>query len=348
MRSAFNVLTLFIALCGACFGAGFLSGSELIAFFPSKNLVFLAVSGLVFFLGYSFSPKKYGKITFYSFLMADVVFAAATLSGIDGITRELGFFGNIPAVSLFFIGVFHLFLSENIRAVERANLFITPAVILIAVICAFIANSENTVNESAGLKDGINAALYAFINLFVTAPTVILAGRNKSIKVKIISSALFSVVFIFVAFLILKGAVFSQNPLSDAVKNTVFFVPICIALILGSFTSFAFFIYPVKGAVLGVFAKDKTKGKISVFCLYLFIFLLSRVNLTYIIRYLYPIVGGAGAIFTVNNIVKGIKSLRIKMLSIGDTKIKDKRRKLCLKKEKPKSKNLPKRNTVTI
>lgn len=335
-----DALKLFFVTAGAVIGAGFLSGGELVIFFKSRELFYLFTAAAVFFVGFSLPAQSGGTVADLVFFAADAVFAAAMLSGLDEIVWASGFLKGFPIASLIAVIAFHFLFSKNVGRVERLNFALIPFSALIVVIAlAFAKNAPVVPQFKAGAKGFSDALLYASVNVFVALPAVNVGAKNKPFAARILSAGLFAAFFAVFAYFILRVAPNSFLPVFDIARGTPVFPLLTVAAFTGSFTSFVCYAYPLK-ARLQKTAKDERQKRVRLILLYGAVFALSRLGLNAIIRYTYPLVGGAGLAFIVKNLF-GIKSGRN-----GDTMVK--RSALCQKRKKPKSKNLPKKNTAII
>lgn len=325
-------------LAGAVCGAGLLSGGELVAFFGGANVFCLMLSALTFFIGFAFGDFTSGNAEKYVFLAADAVFSAAMISGLDDILGFAGILKGVPVASALSIIAFHFLLSKNVKSIERLNCVLIPVSVAIVLIAVIIAPAA-PITGAAGAKGAVNAVLYACMNVFVALPPVKIAAKNKSKRAKITAALCFSAFFMLFAYLILRVSPRTSLPLLDVSYGTPLFPLLIVAIFIGSFTSLVCYLYPLKEFATEKAGNKKTRVFYCVF-LYIALFLLSRVGLNAIIKYLYPVVGALGA----SVIIKGF--VGIKISAKGDTN--KKRSALCPEKRKTKSKNLPKKNTATI
>ena len=338
MKGFSDSVKTFFVICGAVIGAGFLSGGELVAFSPSREIFYIAVAATVFFLGFALPYSESGAFARAAFLIADAVFAAAMLAGLDGIACVALNIKVFPVASAASLAAFY-FLSDNVKTVERLNCVLTPlSVAIVVVALCLTATAPVPAPYKSGVKGFSNAVLYASTNVFVAMPAVNMGGKGKSVKARAISALAFACFFAAFAFFILRIAPQTDMPVLDLCKNTPAFPFLIAAFFIGSFTSFVCFAYPLKDYLDKTVKNGRRTPYFAVLCA--FLFLLSRLGAGVIIKYLYPVIGGAGACVIVKNAL-GIKSARK-----GDTVLK--RGKICLKERKPKSENLPKKNTATI
>lgn len=360
MKSFFYGLKLFFVIAGAVMGAGYLSGGELVCFFRNGDYFPLVISGAVFFTGFTFLPRdKNDRFYRAATLITDGVFTVAALSGIDAVFGLSGIGNGLPIASVISLAVFHLFLSDGITAIERLNLIVMPLSIAVVFTVAILGlRGGNAVQLTAfplidAFKSGINAVLYASINVFATSGTVGIASEKLSVKERTVGYAVFSVFFVVFSTLILKVSGDAEVPVAVAVKGGVLFVALITALTLGSFTSLACFLFPLKKETESFLDKRKVKTpvkKVITVLTYVILFAVSRIEFYRIVKYLYPVIGGFGLFFAFRETVRALKSKGIKRAVIDDNsnRKKTERRKICLKRRKSKSKNLRTKSTVII
>ena len=325
-------------LSGAVMGAGFLSGGELVAFFGGVNFFCLALASAVFFIGFSFVHTENDCLTKSVFMIAELVFSIAMLSGLDEIAGYAGAKKGVPAASILSLFIFHFLFSKDIKKVEKVNCVLIPLSSVIVLSAALFAPAQGLAIQGTSAGGVINALLYACMNLFVAMPAAKIAKKGKSKRVNTAAALCFSVFFAVFAFIILRVAPKTALPLLDISYGTAFYPLLIAAIFIGSFTSLICYLYPLKNFI----AEKTAKNRRGVYCflLYFTLFILSRVGISAIIKYCYPLVGALG----LSLIVKSF--FGIKGGGIGDTM--EKRSALCREEKRIKSKNLPKKNTATI
>lgn len=339
MKNFLDGVKLFLLISGAVMGAGFLSGGELVAFFGGGNASLL-LSAVIFFIGFTVLTSLKTATPKIPLLISGAIFSLAMLSGLDEIAGVFSATRSVPAASIISLAVFHFLLSGNIKNVEKVNCFLIPVSVLIVFTALFsVPVPARKVDTGSGIKNAVNAVLYACMNVFITLPSIKSAAQGKSKVAKTFAITAFSVFFVLFAYLILRVSPNSSMPLLDASYGTSLFPLLIIALFIGSFTSLICCLYPLKSFIAQRVA-NKNKRDLYCFLLYVVLFLLSRVGFNSIIKYFYPLVGALGLLY----IVKGV--IGIKFTANGDTKIK--RSALCQERKRIKSKNLPKKNTATI
>ncbi|MBR0190023.1 MAG: hypothetical protein IJQ23_06525 [Clostridia bacterium] len=339
MKNFADAVKLFFVIAGAVLGAGFLSGGELVGFFNSKSAICLTVSGALFFVGFAFIGAKQDGFTKMALIIAGAVFSSAMLTALDEISWETGVIKGFPAVSVLSIIAFHFWLSNSVKKLEKANYILIPFAVAVVVAAAFFSEPVGAPSPNTGVKDGVNAVLYACMNLFVALPSVSIAARGKKRSVRVIAALTFAVFFVALAYIILRVSPSTALPLMDMAFGTPFYPFIVAAVFIGSFTSLLCCLYPLKNLISERTA-DKKHRNLYCFLLYALLFLLSRAGIAAIIKYCYPFVGALGLF----SIVKSF--FGIKRKAEGDTM--EKRSALCRERKRPKSKNSPKKNTAII
>ncbi len=338
MKNFADTLKLFFVIAGAVMGAGFLSGGELIAFFGGVNLFCLALAAAVFFIGFSFVRTENDCGSKSVFMLAELVFSLAMLSGLDEIAGYAGILKGVPAASIISLFIFHFSFSKDIKKVEKVNCVLIPVSCAIVLSAAIFAPAQGMAVKGTSAVGVINALLYACMNLFVALPSVHIAKKSKSKRANVAAALCFSVFFTLFAFIILRVAPKTALPLIDISYGTALYPLLIAAIFIGSFTSLICYLYPLKNFIVEKTA-EKRRGAYC-FLLYALLFILSRAGISAIIKYCYPLVGALGLV----SIVKSFFGIKGK--AKGDTM--GKRSALCQKRKRVKSKNLPKKNTATI
>lgn len=333
---------MFSVLCGAVIGAGFLSGAELIVFFGADNFVFpLALAGALFaccFACFFLNEKSEtveiavhadGGFFEAAGYVAAFIFLSGMLAGLDE-TANIGFFRKFPAVSVLALIFAVVYSRRGGRGLVRLNVVLTPvsvvivnAFIILAAINGDFAARENnavafTANRLPELKKCVNAALYAFMNVFAASPALKVFAREKDKKTLVLSSAAFGAYAFVQAAVILfaisgmRSAVASETPVLAAFGNSRYGFLLRGAVFLGIFTSFYSFFLPVYDGM------RKKRGEVAAFGVILAAFMLSRIGFSRVISRLYPVAGAFGGAFCVKNFLSVLKKRSIKNRSLND------------------------------
>lgn len=337
MKAFFNIVNVFLAICGAVAGAGFLSGAEAVAFFGVSGFVFpLVITAAVFTvcLINFFTAKKIAENNenkdFFRFLsvIADFILLCGMLAALDAVFNLF-----LPLVSFPFASIsallFAFIYSSRGGKLDGINRVLTPFSIIVVNLFALIA-LKNKIGRVTSFITGkpswralINAFSYAFMNVFAAAPTIERAVTDKKKKTLYFAAALFGL-YVFIQLFVIMAVVVSVDgaattplPLISACGKSVL---LAIAILAGIFTSFYSYFLPVYNEV-----KEK-KGTIfailSVFCA----FALSRIGFSRAVSLFYPLIGAIGAVWFVKLFIKNRsakkKNNRIKKSLFNDNKNK--------------------------
>ena len=298
MKTLKRILALWSVFLGAVVGAGFLSGSELVAFFGGDNVWYIALSGALFLIAltpvYGLNGKfeslplaveklTGGKKAFNAAVLSSAfIFFTGMLAGLDALGQTFGL--NFPLFSLSAIFVVTSLARYGVSGLEKLNLFLMPVVIILvnAVILKGDFSFENA--QTLDSSNVGNVFLYVTMNAFVAAPALFGAAKGKS-KTELITSAILSVVTLCIeAFLILRviysteGAKTADLPLLYAVDGWGKYA-LFTALLLGTLTSLACSFHPVYE-----FVKGKFRGA-GVFTVCALAFVLSRMGLGAVVKF---------------------------------------------------------------
>ncbi len=308
-KNAGYSLRLAAALIGTVVGAGFLSGTELVRFFPEAGylpcvalsaLLFAGCFWLLFLCGKKFGGYRgvlsalfAGTAPFFSavMLVSSFIMCAGMLAGLAATGSE-GF--SLPAVLLPSAACVLLFFAgRGCKGLFTVNLLLVPFIL------AFIFSMAGE-PWSAGGAEGTGAGrlldvlAYVCMNCFLAAPLICDAGAEGKGGAGCAFAAL--ITGVCAAVLLAKissdaAAREAQMPvlvlLSGGVR--VLFSLVCTAGILTTlFSSW----YPLDARC----AKGR-RAALRRAALLAGAFLLSLMGLKHIVRFVYPIVGGAGAIF---------------------------------------------------
>ncbi len=326
MKRLFGTIRTVFLLCGSVIGAGFLGGAELVEFFGvDRPAPFLALSGIVFFIGFSavlMREKRKAelpllrnekKIIETVFISTELIFSSAMLAGIKDVFAEIGAGGFSHTLTLVLFIASCFFVNKGKRGAEILSLLIMPvtliAVNVIAVIFVFGDGQDTIYRAATNLiipKAAAKAALYSSLNVFIAVPAVTETVKGKSSFELTIAAAAFSVLFCVEAFLILNvvgrvGATDSGVPVLCALKDSCNAVraTIFVALLFATFTSFFTCFVGAASDIsedVGFFG-DKIKP-----AAYVFVYLFSLAGLNRIVKFVYPFFGACGACYIINSL----------------------------------------------
>lgn len=295
VRGAFFII-------GGTIGAGFITGAELVRFFGAKRFLLpLLLSCMLFFLltaYYLHLGKKYGgsrgvlRLSRWggavriALMLCAFISSAGMLAGLDALLPV-----KVPVLSLAGLLLSVVFLEKGMGGISALNLILVP---LLLGFVFFYARDLSFFYPRSGSKFGW--LLYAGMNSFLMAPVLMDAGREM--KRPILSSALASAFIAAAAVCILgsvyregASAIFAPMPFLAATGGKVFSVAVALAIL----TSLVSSLYPLFAACNELKGKKKIAAKgislLAAFCL-------SRVGLHGIVGYLYPVMGGAGLLFS--------------------------------------------------
>ena len=326
MKSFFRVLKLSFLLIGGVVGAGFLSGREILSFFGKGNFffnAFLSFGVLCFlFLSAFFLYKKVGdkgvnnalfgksKINEYFSFLALTICLICMLSALNALIKT--FFGVDSCLFSLVTLLLCFFISKgNIKWIEIVNFILTFLTIILLCVCLFEKGNFNF--ESERKIKVINPVIFSFINFYLCLPIFFKGIKGKNNIEIVISIVVASIVLVFMAFLI-YGAINEEklnlNHLElpiFAVTKGVFLTLMALSLLTGILSSTLITYY----SVVKNFSKEHFNIKKIVFSALLVV--LSKISLTSVVNYLYPIIAGFGVLFLIKTAVffiKGIKEKR--------------------------------------
>ena len=310
-------------MLGAIIGAGFISGAELVGFFGTENFVVLAIVSTVLtaitlsFIFFVFKKNEnnpqtvenlFGEKKFYEFstCFASYVFTASMLAGLDSLWNSLGVLYGAPVFSVLAMLLISVFSRYDIKGLEKLNLVLMPIVLIVVNFLIFTNLSLNfETNYTVSIGQTMNVFLYVFMNAFISLPVMRASAKGKNRKCLFIASIIVSLI-IGVEMLLILSAVKGANvnnadmPLFVAINKKGFSYLFFISLFIGTFTS-AF------SAYYTAYVSSKSKGgSFGTVLSAIFTLILSRLGLHHIVKYLYPIIGGLGALFVIKSLV-GIK-----------------------------------------
>lgn len=339
MKAFFNVISVFLTICGAIAGAGFLSGAEAVAFFGIKGFVFpLVITAAVFsfcliilFTEEKLNANSEDKNLFcFLSVVADFILLCGMLAALDAAFNTLLPIGGFPFASLAALA-FAFVYSSNSGKLDGINGILTPFSIIIVNLFASIALKDKlgcitpSVAANPSLRAIVNAFAYAFMNVFAAAPTIRRAASDKNQKTLRSAAILFGVYAFFQTFVIMavvistEGAVTAPLPLLSVFNGKTSILLGC-AIFAGIFTSFYSYFLPVYNGIKA--RKGKKAACFTVLCA----FALSRIGFSRAISLFYPAIGAIGAVWFIKTFIKirsaKKKNSRIKRAFFSDNKNK--------------------------
>ena len=304
-------MRLAAALTGTVVGAGFLSGTELVRFFPERGyLSWLALSVFLYagcFVLLFLCGKKYGGyqgmlralfgraaplfggvMTVSSFIMCASMLAGLAAAGEEGLSLPARLLPLAACFLLFFFG-------RGNKGLFAVNLALVPLILAFIFSMAgqpWEAGMQGTESDAFSCLSGVLA--YVCMNCFLAAPLICDAGASGGGGTGCAIAAL--VTGVCAAILLAKisseeGVREMQMPVLALLTGgaRALFSCVCAAGILTTlFSSW----YP-----LDILCAKKRRAVIRRAALLAGAFLLSLFGLKHIVRFVYPLIGGAGAIF---------------------------------------------------
>ena len=312
-----NAAGVSATLVGTVVGAGFISGAELVRFFPSEGFLpyvyvaaglFALFFYLLFRVGRAFGGYEgalsalFGKFAplFRAVLLAaSLVMCGSMLAGITAAVREgFGISEAFPFAALAALVLLHFLSYRGVKGIFAVNLALVPVILAFIGAYAFRAPYGGMpYGESDAFSSLCAVVLYVAMNAFLAAPVVCDAGAKGGGRAGcFISAALIGFCIAAVLANITAegaGALSAEMPFLYVVgKNAALgnlFSAVCLCGILTTlFSSY----YPLHNCVNG-----KKRAPLWRALLCLGAFALSVLGLKQIVRYAYPLVGAAGAVF---------------------------------------------------
>lgn len=332
LKKTGQTVRLTAVLIGTVVGAGFVSGAELVRFFPSRNFVpyvFFAV--FLMFFGFSFlffCGKKYGGYegtlcaVFKKFapavrvvvLLSSLMTAAGMLAGLDSVMLEgFGVPKRLPVLSVCVLVCVYFLSSKGTTAIGWINLCLVPAILAFIGSLAFGDIELNYAFTPAGESFSSLCLImsYAGMNVFLAAPIVCdLGAKNKNCTgaAAAASVAIGAGIVIILANIFASGAnaIGADMPLlavmgADSLAGKVFAAVSAFGIVTTLFSSW----YPLHERAMR--SRRPTAVRVAL-CAAAFI--LSRFGLKNIVGAVYPVLGVAGIVFLCACALDAVKSGR--------------------------------------
>ncbi len=301
--------TFFIV--GTSIGAGFISGAELVRFFRGEQFLFpVLLSSLVFMLlvflflrigkrygGYKgavrFLFRKAAPAIEVAVCLLSLIPAAGMLAGLDALLPDVS-----PLLSMAGIAVSALCIWRGTKGISLLNAVLVPALLLFVWACGWRNFSFRYPTENSVIFPYLGGIVYAGMNAFLALPVLMDAGKDMK---NTFPPALLSALCVAVSAVCILGKIYGEGagalacetPFLYVMRNAkIFFIAVALAIL----TSLVSALYPLLTVFDGLKKrpiKYAAKGGAL-----LAAFLMSRMGLSGIVNYFYPILGGVGLIFS--------------------------------------------------
>ena len=323
LRSASAAAKTGFSLTGAVIGAGFLSGAELVRFFPSAGFFpYLAVAALLFFGGFlllSWCGRRFGGFegtlrrvfaarapwVRAAVLAGSFITCGSMLAGAGALAQAC--FGGAAwraAAALAGTVLVYVLAHGGMRGLFAVNFVLVPLILLFV---AFYAVAPGAAAYGRAQAEGdafgglCRVLLYAGMNLFLAAPLACDAGARAGATAAAAGCAAAALLVGAGAAVVLANvcaagdALYAEMPFFRAVGARggagVLFVPVSLC---GIFTTLIASYYPLHNLFGG-----KRRAPVWRALLCAAIFLFSQLGLARIVQYVYPLLGGAGLVFLI-------------------------------------------------
>ena len=310
------------ALTGSVIGAGFISGAELVRFFPSQGfLPYIAAAALLFF-GCFFllfeCGRRYGgfagtvqavfgrraALVRAAVLVGSFVTCGSMLAGLAALAGEgFGLGAWRYLVSLAGVLLVFALAHAGMRGLFAVNLVLVPAILLFLAFYAAAPGAEAYVRQPAqtdAFGGMVRVLLYVSMNVFLAAPVACDAGaacggRGTGGAGCALAAGLvgFGAAVVLANIAAAGDALYAEMPFLRAVgAGGAAGVVFAAVSACGIFTTLIASYYPLHNLFGG--KKRAPLGR-ALLCACMFLF--SLFGLTHIVRFVYPLIGGAGLAF---------------------------------------------------
>ncbi|MBO7526996.1 MAG: hypothetical protein J6T74_03760 [Clostridia bacterium] len=325
-----KVLKIAFVIVGAKIGAGFASGKEIFEYFAKFGAKSLFFVPFLFVLLYSFTYilltfgsnfKKYslkegnnalmGKIcvfkkTFNIFdffmFMTFLILSSAMFTGLVSLFQTYFTFANKWALYLVVLLITITLIKISFNAISSISYFIVPLIVICIVINAAFTFNPSSFTTSLGSISVFPlpflTILYASQNTFLASFIIIKSGfglskleqKKVSLIVALVICSLLTIGIL--CFLFNPSLSYSNMPFAEISKN----VDTLYSYIFG-FIIFSSIITTYATTITSLKEYFKEKEKNGAVIMLGLISILSLVDFSHIIQYLYPIIGIFGAIY---------------------------------------------------
>lgn len=306
MKRSFSFFNTVFLILGAVVGAGFISGKEPISYFGTQSpiivavicgLLFFGVLFLCFFLNYNEPPLAVPVI------LAELTVCSAILAGLDATIPLWGINTKFPLFSVLTLLISPTVCKGGIKRLERVNAVMTPLLVLFVVVI-FFATPTKTFNNAPSISL-FNSLPFVLANSYLALPVVIDSVKGKSKTYKMLTAIIVSGVLGFILFVVLKicgreGANAFDLPIMHFLNGRFYYLTLA-SLSVATLTSAFTLYYPLYQYFTSAFEKSGT------LILGTGLFLFSRLGITNIIEWFYPVIAVFGGVYIIKLIYRGVR-----------------------------------------
>lgn len=305
------------SIIGGIIGAGFITGAEIVRFFPLHTVLpccfLLFVLLFLFLFGIMSAGAKYGEKqsnlrvlgVFYKIyeplvLTVSFISVVSMCAGIDNLVATVsGISEKIPSASLPLIVASYFVCKKGVNGIGVFNLVLVPVMILFILPLGAGLDMSEIGNYPVSLRKIAEIIIYAGMNCFTSAPLLYEQGEKYGLKA-VLAGALFAslIVSVCVGVVVVRIAVTGSGGvmpiMSSLLQNRTYYSLFAFITALGIVTTLvcAHFAlvsfankYPVKRALNGV--------------IMILAVAISRLWFESIINFVYPLVGIFGAVYCI-------------------------------------------------
>ncbi len=315
------------SIIGGIIGAGFITGAEIVRFFPLYTVFpccfLLFVLLFLFLFGIMSAGANYGEKqsnlrvlgAFYKIyepfvLTVSFISVVSMCAGIDNLVATVsGVSEKIPSASLPLIVASYFVCKKGVNGIGVFNLVLVPVMILFILPLGAGLDMCETGNYPVSLRKIAEIIIYAGMNCFTSAPLLFEQGEKYGLKA-VFAGALFAslIVSVCVGVVVVRIAVTGSGGampiMSSLLQNRTYYSLFAFITALGIVTTLvcAHFAlvsfaskYPVKRTLNGV--------------IILLAIAVSRLGFESIINFVYPLVGVFGAAYCISIAVFSFRNI---------------------------------------
>ncbi len=313
-----HTVRLSAALVGTVVGAGFVSGAELVRFFPAQGILPHAAiaAGLFFgcFLLLYRCGARYGgfegvlrqvfgrvaALFRLLILTCSLIMCGSMLAGLDvGVREGFGIAYSVPVAALLTLPLLYGLSHRGVKGIYTVNLLLVPLILaFVSLYAAGVGQAYVPGKPAEAFGSLLAVLLYVAMNCFLAAPVVCDAGAARKP-----GGAGCALAAMLIGFCI--AAVLGSVVRADAANAPFPFLAVAgrsgalgklfaLVCICGIVTTLFSSYYPLHCSVEGKKGAPFWRAGLCVCA-----FALSAIGLQGIVRWIYPLVGAAGLVFFV-------------------------------------------------
>ena len=285
-----KIISSSFLIIGGVIGAGFITGRELLSFIGVNNafgIISLCLFTFAFVrILFAFplnSPIE--KLFKYMAASSNFIIVSAMLACADGLFGAVfNLSAKLPIVSIILLSACVWICLDGIKRIEKFSLFVMGFTVAVIVVLSLIYRGKSAPQNNISFSP----IMYSSINLFLSSTIIKETGKSLSMREKTAVSFTVSAIIGACAYCVLS-VLSSDNIMAESLC--------AVCIICGIFTTLTSSFYASVSVL-----NEKGFSSCKIIAVGVGAFALSRTGFSYIVDFLYPVIGVFGLIYIFINV----------------------------------------------